>query len=116
MTKSARPHLILIEQALDQIDLYRPSSEAGFLEDQRTQDAILMRLQQIGENLIKIRDQDAEAFQYRPDSWHKLAGLRNVISHSYEMIEPDTIWIIVHKHLQPFRTTIESALAEIPEG
>lgn len=62
-----------------------------------------MRLQQIGENLIKIRDLDPEAFQLEPDSWHKLAGLRNVISHSYESIEPDTIWIIVRKHLQPFR-------------
>lgn len=75
-----------------------------------------MRLQQISENLIKIRDQDPEAFQCRPDSWHKLAGLRNVISHSYETIEPDTISIIVHRHLQPFRATIESAIAEIPDA
>ena len=116
MNKSARPHLLLIEEALNQIDLYRPPSEADFLEDQKAQDAILMRLQQIGENLIKIRDQDSDAFQHKPDSWHKLAGLRNVISHSYETIEPDIIWIIVSKHLQPFRAPIESALAQVPEA
>jgi uncharacterized protein with HEPN domain len=115
LNKSARPHLLLIEQALNQIDLYRPTSEAAFLADEKGQDAIFMRLQQIGENLIKIREQDPEAFQHQPDSWHKLAGPRNVISHSYETIEPDTIWIIVDRHLQPFRVTIESALADLLE-
>ncbi len=115
MNKSARPHFVLIEQALDQIELYRATTEAAFLEDQKSQDAILMRLQQIGENLIKIRDQDPDAFQRRPDSWHKLAGLRNVISHSYEVIDPDVIWTIVSQHLQPFRATIEAALDELPE-
>jgi uncharacterized protein with HEPN domain len=108
--------LLLIEQALDQIDLYRPPTESAFLGDQMVQDAILMRLQQIVENLIHIRDLDPEAFAHRPDSWHKLAGLRNVITHSYDTDEPDVIWTIVSRHLPAFRGTIESALAEIPEA
>lgn len=114
MIKRVRPHLLLIEQALDQIGAYQPDSEESFLADQMVQDAILMRLQQIGENLIKIRDQDPEAFVDKPDSWNKLAGLRNVISHSYETIEPGVIWIIVNEHLPAFRLTIESTLAELP--
>ena len=114
MNKSARPHLLLIEQALNQIDVYRSPSEAEFLANQMAQDAILMRLQQIGENLIKIRDQDADEFAKKPDSWHKLAGLRNVISHGYETIEPEVIWTIVSQRLRPFRVTIDTALAELP--
>lgn len=78
------------------------------------QDAIYMRLQQIGENLIKIRVLDEEAFARKPASWHKLAGLRNVISHTYEVIEADVIWTIVSAHLEPFRTTVESTLADLP--
>lgn len=113
MNKNARPHLLLIEQALNQIDLYRPGSEEAFLANQMAQDAIYMRLQQIGENLIKIRNLDEEAFARKPPSWHKLAGLRNVIAHAYEVVEADVIWTIVNEHLPPFRVTIESTLADM---
>jgi uncharacterized protein with HEPN domain len=115
MKKSARPHLILIEQALDQIDSYRPASEREFLDQQIAQDAILMRLQQIGENLIKIRDLAPEAFERVPESWNKLIGLRNVISHAYDTIEVEIIWEIISQELTPFRSTIKTAIAQLPE-
>ena len=47
---------------------YRPETGQEFLESQMIQDAILMRLQQAGENLIKVRDLDPEAFEHRPES------------------------------------------------
>ena len=39
------------------------------------QDAILMQLQEIGENLARIRHLDEDVFSRdSPDSWHKLIG------------------------------------------
>ncbi|MCC6673600.1 MAG: hypothetical protein IT339_00275, partial [Thermomicrobiales bacterium] len=58
MIKSARPHLLLVLQALGHIERYRPETGQEFLESQMIQDAILMRLQQAGENLVKVRDLD----------------------------------------------------------
>lgn len=81
---------------------------------QMTQDAILMRLQQIGENLVKIRDLDSEQFDLAPDSWHKLIGLRHVISHAYETVVPKVIWRILTEELAPFRQTVDAELAQIP--
>ena len=47
-------------------------------------DAILMRLQDIGENLAHIRDKFPEFWeQYSTDVWNNAVGLRNIISYGY---------------------------------
>lgn len=52
------------------------------------QDAILIRLQEIGENLSRMRHLDDEAFAAAADdSWIQLNGLRNIISHGYHEIK-----------------------------
>lgn len=114
MIKSARPHLLLVLQALDHIERYRPETGQEFLESQMIQDAILMRLQQAGENLIKVRDLDPEAFEHRPESWRRVIGLRHIISHGYDAVEPDVIWHIISDEIEAFRSTIEAVLAESP--
>ncbi len=89
MTRSAQPYLALIQRALTQIERYRPPTSGEFLEQQMAQDAILMRLQEIGENLSRIRRLDEETFSTSsPDSWRHLIGLRNIISHGYHAVDP----------------------------
>ncbi len=110
MTKVVRPYFDLIERALSRIQSYRPSDEATFLADSLTQDAIMMRLQEIGENLARIRRLDESWFDDRtPGSWYKPIGLRNVISHGYESIDFTEIWLIVTEELPAFAESIESA-------
>ncbi len=113
MSKSARPHLLLVLQALDQIEAYRPSTESEFVENQMVQDAILMRLQQAGENLIKVRDMEPGDPDRLPESWHRLIGLRHVISHGYDAVHPEIIWHIITCEIGPFRSTVETALDEL---
>jgi len=77
------------------------------------QDAILMRLQEIGENLARLRQMDADAFNAIADgSWHKLIGLRNIILHGYQLIDPEQIWQIVTDELPDFAETIEAQRKE----
>ncbi len=46
------------------------------MANEMAQDAILMRLQEIGENLAQLRRLDEETFATAAhDSWHKLIGL-----------------------------------------
>lgn len=109
MRKSRQPYLVLIQRALTYIEQYRPQDKVDFLSQPMTQDAILMRLQVIGENLARIRRLDEDAYQETAhDSWHKLIGLRNVISHGYEAIDHEEIWQIVTVELPRFRATIEA--------
>jgi uncharacterized protein with HEPN domain len=94
--KSVKPHLAFILDTLSVISANTPTDLNTFMNDRNAQDATLMRLQDIGEQLTRIRDQFPEFYeQNQDDSWHKLIGLRNVISHGYREIDFAIIWDIV---------------------
>lgn len=108
MTKSARPYLSHIRQALHQIACYCPPDHAAFITNEMAQDAILMRLQEIGENLAQLRRLNEETFiASAQDSWHKLIGLRNIISHGYHTIDHEQIWQIVTEELPAFAASLD---------
>jgi len=71
------------------------------------QDAILMQLFQIGENLARIRDTAPERFETAPKSWTSVIGLRNLAAHEYRRIDPDRVWSYLDDDLAAFRLTIE---------
>jgi uncharacterized protein with HEPN domain len=60
--KSPEPYFARIHRALAAISTYRPADEQSFLAQQMIQDATLMRLQEIGENLARLRHFDEAAF------------------------------------------------------
>jgi len=114
MRKSPRPYLIHIRQALAAIDAYRPATKEELTPQSMAWDAILMRLHAIGEYLARLRHLDEEAFAATADpSWHKAIGLRNVISHEYEGVDPDTLWQILTDDLPPFAKSIDAALDQL---
>ncbi|MEJ7902233.1 MAG: HepT-like ribonuclease domain-containing protein [Thermomicrobiales bacterium] len=74
------------------------------------QDAILMRLQVIGESLANMRQINEEAFLAMGDnSWSEIIGLRNIISHGYVTITMERIWDFLAEDLTAFADSIESA-------
>jgi uncharacterized protein with HEPN domain len=108
MTKSYRPHLELLRAALRQIRTYTPGDEGDFVTNQMAQDAILMRLQEIGENLTRMRNIDSAFFtEVASDSWYQLIGLRNIITHGYDLIDATQIWQVLTEELDAFAASIE---------
>jgi uncharacterized protein with HEPN domain len=115
MIKSPRPYIVLIQRALTQIEHYRPPNRDAYFAWPMAQDAIVMRLQEIGENLARIRRLDENAFSNAaPDSWLKLIGLRNVISHAYDSIDHDAIWQIVTEEPPAFAATLDAVADNLP--
>lgn len=109
MTKSALPYILFIRESLAQIAEYKPATLEDLQSSQVSQDAILMRLQVVGENLSKIRNLDEDAFEERaPKSWHEVIGLRNVISHGYETIKLDRIWSFLGSDFTELSSEIEN--------
>ena len=87
---------------LQVIHTNRPADKASFLADQNAQDATLMRLQDIGEQLSRLRENFPEFYEKNhTDDWNKLIGLRNIISHGYREIDFETIWQIISEKLPP---------------
>lgn len=103
------PHLVIIRQSIRAIESYRPENEDAFLSDPMVQDAVLMRLQVIGEHMTAIRRIDEARFdELAPETWYQLIGLRNVISHGYEAIKWDRIWRMISQELPELRTSLSA--------
>jgi uncharacterized protein with HEPN domain len=83
------------------------------MNDTMRQDAIAIRLQEIGENFVHIRDNTPDFYEkYSDDSWSKVIGLRNIISHGYSFINQEKIWDIIVNYLPELTDRIDSILDE----
>lgn len=78
---SPKPNLSFILDTLTSIRDNTPQDKEAFMDDPNARDATLMRLQDIGEQLSRIRDKFPKYYEERStDEWHKLIGLRNIIA------------------------------------
>lgn len=105
---SPRPHIKFILDTLASIRDNTPADKEVFMADPNARDATLMRLQDIGEQLVRIRDKFPDFYeQHHSDEWHKLIGLRNITSHGYREIDFEIIWDVAMHRLTAFREGIE---------
>lgn len=112
--KSPVPYLDMAITAADRVATYAPANVAEFHASPMVQDAVCMRLQEIGENLSKIR----RLFQgfyatHQSESWHRLIGLRNVISHGYAEVDMHVVWTIIDIHLAPLAEELQVLRATV---
>jgi uncharacterized protein with HEPN domain len=80
----------------------------SFLDDRRTQDAILRNLQVIGEAAKKISPSLRAAHPHLP--WREMTGLRNRIVHDYFGVDLEVVWVIVEDELPGLLRDIEAIL------
>jgi uncharacterized protein with HEPN domain len=78
-----RDHLVALRS-------YLPDTKAAFLADEKTQDAVLMRLLALGEEVAHLSDGFQK--QHAELDWYKIIGLRNRIAHGYFEVDPEIIW------------------------
>ncbi len=77
--------------------------KADFLEDKRTQQAVIMSLIILGEAATKVMDGYAEFTQAHTQvPWRSMRGMRNRIAHGYFDIDLDVVW-----------ETVQTALPEL---
>jgi uncharacterized protein with HEPN domain len=83
-------HLEAIREHIIAIKGYLPQTKEEYLADDKTQDAVLMRLLALGEETARL----SEGFQTKHSDldWFKIVGLRNRIAHGYFEIDPEIIW------------------------
>jgi uncharacterized protein with HEPN domain len=68
-------------------------AKEDFLEDKRTQQAVIMSLVVIGEAVSKVMHEYAEFAQAHPQvPWRSMRGMRNRIAHGYFDINLDVVW------------------------
>lgn len=83
--KDARVYIARILEAIGQVEECTSGGEDVFQKDTKTQDAVIRKLEVIGEAAKRVPDSYREA---NPDvPWRRLAGLRDVLIHQYEGVD-----------------------------
>jgi uncharacterized protein with HEPN domain len=94
MSRQDSDYLYDIQQAIERIQSYASGlSYEQFLDDIKTQDAVIRNLQVMGEAVRKLSGSLIERYPEIP--WREIAGLRNRIVHDYFGINFEIIWTVV---------------------
>lgn len=102
-------YLTDIIESISLIDEYVASlTKERFNKDQKIKNAVLRRLEIIGEAVKqlpkKVKEENPEV------AWRRIAGLRDVLSHEYFGIEIDRIWKIIQKDLPKLKKQIQKII------
>jgi uncharacterized protein with HEPN domain len=88
------------QAASDACSFVEGLTKDDFLEDKRTQQAVIMSLIIIGEAATKVMDGFAEFTQaHSVVPWRSMRGMRNRIAHGYFDINLDVVWDTVQTAL-----------------
>lgn len=83
-------------------------SKDDFIEDKRTQQAVIMSLIIVGEASTKIMDGFPDfVLEHQTVPWRSMRGMRNRIAHGYFDINLDVVWETVQKALPDLVKQIE---------
>ena len=79
-----------------------------FKKDEKTQDATIFNISQIGELIKNITNETKE--KNSDIEWQMIKGLRNRIIHDYSGINLTNIWYIINNDLKELRTKLENII------
>ena len=74
-------------------------TEADFMADQRTQQAVLMNLMVFGETATRIHKKYSSFIEKHQElPWRQMSAMRNRIAHGYFEIEFSIVWQILQEN------------------
>lgn len=111
MSRNLQLYLTDILTCIDKIQRYSAGlTYEVLLADERTFEAIIFNLQIIGEATKQIPT--SLRSQYPQVEWRRIAGLRDIIAHTYFSVNPQIIWSILQTKLDPLQACVESMLQQ----
>ena len=83
--------------------------QADFIQDKRTQQAVVMSLIVLGEAATKVMDQHVDfAEQHKQIPWRSMRGMRNRIAHGYFDINLEVVWDTVQTALPALKNQLDA--------
>ncbi len=105
MTRDMRLYVKDIFESIEAIEEYvQPTTEEQFYKTRQVQDAVLRRLEIIGE-AVKNLDEDFRN-RYPEIPWKRIAGLRDVLIHEYFGVSLKRVWMVIKIDLKDLKSQI----------
>ena len=89
-------------------------TEADFLADTQCQDAVIRRLEVIGEAARRISQDTRETLPQIP--WSAIIGMRNIMIHQYDDVDMTIVWNSVQDALPSIVAEVERSIPPGPAG
>ena len=104
-----------ILEAIERIDRYlEDTDEVAFLNDQKTQDAVVRNFEIIGEAAHNIESYHAKFAAAHPEvPWTVVYAMRNRVAHGYFKVDLGMIWKTIHTDLPELHEQIKRLLDQI---
>lgn len=100
--------LDILESARTAVQYMRGKEWDDFSRDHLLQDAVVRRLEIIGEASGRVSEETQMKYAHLP--WQAMKGTRNKIIHEYDSIELDIIWKIVEEDLPSLIEELEKII------
>jgi len=112
MKKDFRVYLDGIITSITSITKYiYGKNKEDFDNDEEVQDAVIRRLEIIGEAVKRLPQEFRE--QYPNVKWKSAAGMRDVLIHIYDEVDTTQVWLTITEVLPPFKAQIEEILKKL---
>lgn len=103
--------LDILEAAKLAIDYIGDKTREEFFEDFQCQDAVIRRLEIIGEAARRISEETRASYPDLP--WSDMVGMRNIMIHEYDDVDMVIVWETVHNDLPPLIDALEKILQSL---
>ena len=101
-----------IVEAIDRVHRYvADMTETGFLQDEKTQDAVIRNFEVIGEASNNIKKHHPDFASQHPEVPLNFAyEMRNALAHGYFKIDFEVVWTTIHADLPGLRAQIAALI------
>jgi len=95
-----------IIDAIQDVELYTTVGREMFMADRMRQDAVIRKLEIIGQAVKNLSDAIKQRSPETP--WRQIAGMRDRLTHAYFGVDLSLVWTVVERDLPTLRTAVEN--------